>query len=48
MRDSEFTLQGSGIPSMTQALKVLSYMTGTVDELAYPLLLRSMVFPSGC
>ena len=27
---------------------IFSYMTGTVDELAYPLLLAGMVFPRGC
>ena len=27
---------------------IFSYMTGTVDQLAYPLLLAGMVFPSGC
>ena len=27
---------------------IFSYMTGTVDQLAYPLLLAAMVFPRGC
>ena len=37
-----------GTPYWLRPSFVTSYMTGTVDQLAYPLLLAAMVFPRGC
>ena len=37
-----------GSPYWLRPSFITSYMTGTVEELAYPLLLAAMAFPPGC